>query len=159
MTGKKSGNTHFGLSKRLMNCWGPLCFLMRAQRSGSQWVSLALLRSRGGAATNSLTKAVAVTAFSTSPFSTYITPATSRNCSDEGRKEMGMTLKGIFVLGTKRPLSTRGGSMLACREQQVDMSWESPFQKNLSKVVLSHEWGCDGKKVWVYKTEHLCYTS
>jgi hypothetical protein len=36
---------------------------------------------------------------------------------------------------------------------------ESPFQKNLSKMVLSHEWGCDGKKVGVYKKEHLCYTA
>jgi hypothetical protein len=36
---------------------------------------------------------------------------------------------------------------------------QSPFQKNLSKMVLSHEWGCDGKKVGVYKKEHLCYAS
>src|SRR5260370_21016387 len=93
---------------------------MRAQRSGSQWVSLALLRSRGGAATNSLTKAVAVTAFSTSPFSTYITLATSRNCSDEGRKEMGMTLKGIFVLGTNRRLSARGVLILDSKNPEVE---------------------------------------
>src|SRR5437588_5762135 len=26
-------------------------------------------------------------------------------------------------------------------------------------LILSHEWGCDGKNVWMYKTEHLCYAA
>jgi len=34
------------------------------------------------------------------------------------------------------------------------MSRENPFQKNLSKMVLSHEWGCDGKNVGV----EICFS-
>ena len=34
------------------------------------------------------------------------------------------------------------------------MSGENPFQKNLSNMVLSHEWGCDGKNVGV----EICFS-
>src|SRR5260370_15973509 len=127
---------------------------MRAQRSGSQWVSLALLRSRGGAATNSLTKAVAVTAFSTSPFSTYITLATSRNCSDEGRKEMGMTLK-VSSYWERNGLCPREAaqcslaesSKLTCHERAPSRRTSRRWFCPTSEVVTGRKFGCTKQNI------------